>query len=192
MADRLVLASASPRRLELLRLVGLEPVVKPANVDETQLPGEPPAAYVARLAHRKAAAVAAMDDSVVMGADTIVVLDGEILGKPADAPAAAQMLRRLSGREHIVTTAVTVYRRGHERGSVAVSTAVHMTDLDQASVDAYVATGDPLDKAGGYGIQGRAAAFVARINGSYTNVVGLPLVEVVSLLKDAGVEPGAA
>ena len=172
--------------------MGLEPIIKPADIDECRLAGEPPAAYVARLAQRKAGAIAAMDDGVVLGADTTVVLDGEILGKPADAPAAAEMLRRLGGREHIVTTAVSVYRAGHEQGRVAVSTIVQMADLDQATIEAYVATGEPLDKAGGYGIQGRAAAFVARIDGSYTNVVGLPLVETLSLLRSAGVEPGAA
>lgn len=185
MGDRLILASASPRRLELLRLAGLDPVVEPADIDELVHDDEAPDAYVRRLAEQKAAAVSARHTGVVLAADTTVVLGAEILGKPQDAADALRMLRRLSGTTHTVTTAVAVFCDGR-RHADTVTTRVTMTTLDDATLSRYVATGEPLDKAGGYGIQGRAAAFVERIDGSYTNVVGLPLVESLRLLRSAG------
>lgn len=184
MAD-VILASGSPRRLALLRLVGLEPVVRPVDVDERPHPGEAAPEYVARLARDKAAAVAE-NGAVVLAADTTVVLDGEVLGKPRDAAHAADMLQRLQGRGHAVSTGVAVLAGGqlHE---LVVTTEVEMVALERRTIDWYVGTGEPLDKAGGYGIQGRAAAFVRRIDGSWTNVVGLPLAEACALLRKAGV-----
>ena len=184
---RLILASASPRRLELLRLAGLEPVVSPADIDEALRAGEEPAAYVERLAREKARAISADTGAVVLGADTAVVIDGEILGKPRDAQEAVAMLRRLRGRDHIVSTGVGVVNAAGSAAATVVTTAVVMAPISDAAIDAYVATGEPLDKAGGYGIQGRAAAFVTRIEGSWTNVVGLPLVETLELLGAAGI-----
>ena len=183
----LVLASASPRRLDLLRLAGLEPIVRPADIDETPHPGEAPDRYVRRLAVAKARAVAGeTGQSVVVAADTAVVLDGDLLGKPASAEDAAVMLRRLAGTTHHVSTGVAVVGIDSMVRGAVVTTAVTMTPLDDATVAAYVASGEPLDKAGGYGIQGGAAAFVSSINGSYTNVVGLPLAETLALLAQAG------
>ena len=181
-----MLASASPRRVELLRLAGLEPAVRPVDVDETRLPGEDPATYVRRLAVQKARA-APVDGSVVLAADTAVVVDGDVLGKPADADDARTMLRRLSGCAHRVSSGVAVRGVGGDVSTLVVTTEVVMTTLSDAAIAAYVATGEPLDKAGGYGIQGRAAAFVERLDGSWTNVVGLPLVESLRLLRAAGV-----
>lgn len=162
-------------------------MVRAADVDESQHPGEDPISYVVRLAKLKACSVAADDDEVVIAADTTVVVDGEILGKPADAEDAIAMLRRLRGRAHTVSTGVAV---AHASGAVAetvVTTDVVMAPISEAAIAAYVATGEPLDKAGAYAIQGRAAAFVARISGSWTNVVGLPVVETLEMLRDAGV-----
>jgi septum formation protein len=182
-----VLASASPRRLELLRLAGLEPLVCPADIDETPHPGEPAIQYVRRLAAQKVRAVAGeTGQAVVVAADTAVVLDGELLGKPADAEDAAVMLRRLAGVTHHVSTGVAVIGADATLRQTVVTTGVTMTPLDDRTIAAYVATGEPLDKAGGYGIQGRAGAFVAAISGSYTNVVGLPLAETLALLRSAG------
>jgi septum formation protein len=180
----LVLASASPRRIELLRLLGLcfRPV--PADLDETPLPAEPPAAYVARLARGKAQAVSGRE-LIAIGADTAVVIDEDIVGKPADADDARATLRRLSGRAHEVRTGLAVVH-GQEVAEVVVSTYVWFTDLDDATIDWYVATGEPLDKAGAYGIQGIGGAFVEAIQGSYHNVVGLPLVELDQLMADLG------
>jgi septum formation protein len=183
---RLVLASASPRRLELLRLAGLEPEVRPADVDETRRAGEPAAAYVERLAQRKAAVAACAGGEVLVAADTTVVLDGDPLGKPSDPAEARAQLRRLAGRSHEVLTAVAVRAHGRLTRSVLVRTEVRLTALSERAIADYVATGEPCDKAGGYGIQGRAAAFVARIDGSYSNVVGLPLAETLALLREAG------
>lgn len=187
-ALRLVLGSTSPRRLELLRLAGFEPVVRPAEVDETHRDGESPSDYVLRLARLKCAAVRREPDEVVLAADTTVVLDGEVLGKPRDPADAAAMLRRLSGRSHEVITAVAVLGpRGGEEA--LVSTEVHMAVLDDAAIERYVATGEPLDKAGAYGIQGVAQVLVRAVHGSWTNVVGLPAVETVELLRRAGITP---
>lgn len=182
----LVLASASPRRRGLLDRMGLAHEVVPADIDETPRPGERPEALVARLAEAKATHVlrsspATAGDLVVLAADTVVVIDGAVLGKPADAADAAGMLGSLSGRTHEVLTGVAVARPG----SVVVvveRTAVTFGALDEGEIEAYVATGEPLDKAGAYGIQGRGGNFVTRIEGSYDNVVGLPTRVVRDLL----------
>jgi len=184
----LVLASASPRRRELLLAAGFEVEVVPADVDERRLDHEAPAAYVRRLAVAKAAAVAARlsDGSrVILGADTVVVVDGDVLGKPRHEPEASQMLRRLSGRTHRVLTGVALVC-GEESLEAVESSEVTLVRLDEAAVAWYVATGEPMDKAGGYGIQGYASRFVDRIHGSYTNVVGLPVSLVDRLLRRLG------
>ena len=182
----LVLASASPRRRELLGLIGLSCEVIPADIDESWRNGEAPAPHAERLAREKAAAVAgSRPGAAVVGADTIVVLDGAILGKPRDADEAAGMLRLLAGRDHLVHTAVAVGYR--ERVVSAVETTrVRMRALDEATIAAYVATGEPLDKAGAYGIQGYGATIVERIDGDYFTVMGLPLFRLVVLLAEAG------
>jgi septum formation protein len=175
----LVLASASPRRRELLEAAGWEIEVRPAAMDETRLPGERPAAYVLRLARAKSAAVAAGLGArrVVLGADTVVVSGGEVLGKPGDDREARAMLRRLSGRSHRVLTGVCL-RRGTREQAWVEATRVWFSALSAAAIAAYVATGEPRDKAGAYAIQGGAARFIPRISGSYSNVVGLPLASV--------------
>lgn len=185
----LVLASGSPRRLELLRAAGLDPLARPPDVDEAPRPGEAPVPYVVRVARDKVRAVPREDGEVVLAADTTVVVDGEPLGKPADAAHAADLLRRLAGSAHHVTTAVAVLDAVGGLTESVVTTEVRMVALDDAAIAAYVATGEPLDKAGAYAIQGRAAALVERIDGSYTNVVGMPLVETLRLLAAAGVVP---
>jgi septum formation protein len=180
-----VLASGSPRRLELLRRLGLEPVVRVADVDETPVPGEAPAETVARLARAKAHAVEA-GDALVVAADTEVVLDGAVLGKPADPAEATAMLRALSGRAHVVLTGVHVLT-GDRESTAVEETLVCFRALSDEEIAAYVATGEPDDKAGGYGIQGAGAMFVERIEGSDTNVIGLPLATVVRLAGEVGV-----
>ena len=182
----LVLASASPRRLDLLQLAGLDPVVSPAEVDETPRHGEDPVSAVVRLARDKACAATPPAGSWVIGADTTVIVDGRMLGKPAGPVEAVEMLQQLRGRGHRVSTAVAVVQPGGGVVETVVTTEIEMAPLSDATIEAYVATGEPLDKAGAYGIQGRAAAFVSRVNGSWTNVVGLPLVETLELLRDAG------
>ncbi|MGE0812073.1 MAG: nucleoside triphosphate pyrophosphatase [Vicinamibacterales bacterium] len=180
----LVLASASPRRAELLRAAGLVFTIDAADVDETPRPGEAPDAYVRRLAEAKAAAVARRrPGDVVLGADTTVALDGEILGKPGDAEEAHRMLRRLAGRSHRVYTGVALALGPDVRTAVA-STTVRFAPLSEAEIAAYVATGEPVDKAGAYGIQGGAARFVAGVDGPHDNVVGLPVAAVLGLLRD--------
>jgi septum formation protein len=184
----LVLASASPRRRELLRWLVAEYDLDVAEVDESARPGEAAAALVARLAEAKAEAVAARrPEAWVLAADTIVEIDGDVLGKPAGPREAAGMLRRLSGREHRVYTGFTLLgpegRAGH-RGTVESRVRFH--DLSSRTIDSYVATGEPLDKAGSYAIQGRGAGLVARVDGSFTNVIGLPLGEVGAALREAG------
>jgi septum formation protein len=181
-----VLASGSPRRLELLRRIGLDPVVRVADVDETPVPGEAPAETVARLARAKAEAVAAEAGALVIAADTEVVLDGTVLGKPAGTAEATAMLRSLSGRTHAVLTGVHVLAGNREAAAVE-ETLVRFRTLIDEEIDAYVATGEPDDKAGGYGIQGAGGMFVERIEGSDTNVVGLPLATVVRLAAEVGV-----
>ena len=181
---KLVLASASPRRQELLARLDLEFDLLPTEVDETPLPGEAPRVYVRRVAQAKAEAAHALrPDAWVLAADTTVVVDDEILGKPADGADAARMLERLSGRRHLVLTATCLLRPGEPTVRRLVATEVAMRALDAAEIDRYVASGEWHGKAGGYGAQGRAAAFIREINGSYTNVVGLPLAEIYLDLK---------
>jgi septum formation protein len=185
----LVLASASPRRAELLARLGLHPVIRPAHVDETPHPDEPPTDLVVRLAATKAAAVATdRDDEVVLAADTEVVADGRVLGKPRDREDAATMLRTLSGRTHEVITGLAV-QRGTTARLAQVTTRVTFRALTDAEVGWYLRTGEPDDKAGAYALQGAGAVLVARIEGSDTNVIGLPLAEAVDLLRAAGFDP---
>ena len=187
-SNAIVLASASPRRAELLACAGIDFTVVPGDIDETPLPAEEPLAHVLRLAEEKAREAASRTDGrFFIGADTIVLCDGEILGKPADNDAATIMLRKLSGRKHHVITGFAVIDRESGRAiKRSVSTEVFFRLLGDAEIAAYVASGCPLDKAGAYAIQGGAAAMVTRINGSYTNVVGLPLCEVVEVLRELG------
>jgi septum formation protein len=180
----IVLASSSPRRRQLLALLGLSPEIVPSNIDETWRNGEAPAAHAERLAREKAAAVARRGAAVI-GADTIVVIGGEILGKPRDEAEAQAMLRRLSGREHEVYTAVAVAHGGRVASGVA-RTVVRFRALDRATIAAYVATGEPMDKAGAYGIQGYGAVLVERIEGDYFTVMGLGLGLLVELLGRVG------
>lgn len=182
---RLVLASASPRRAEILRAVGWQFDVMAADVDETSRPGEAPSAYVERLAETKAAAIAAsiaVDDTtarIVLGADTTVVIDGEILGKPRDANDARAMLRRLQNRWHEVLTGVALVNiKGTEKRRAVVAhqvTRVRFGAMSANEIEVYVASGEPMDKAGAYAVQGGAALFIERIEGDYWNVVGLPV-----------------
>jgi septum formation protein len=183
---RLVLASASPRRAELLASAGFTFDVAPAAIDETPLAAEPPTDYALRVAREKAAAAARRDpDAAVLAADTVVVADGEILGKPRDGADASRMLKLLSGVEHQVQTA-TVLRVSGQESSVVELTRVHFRPLTADEIAWYVATGEPEGKAGGYAIQGRGARFIDRIDGSWSNVVGLPVATVYRLLKEAG------
>lgn len=193
-STKLVLASASPRRLQLLAALGLEAEVLPVGVDETPLPGEAPADLACRLAADKAAAAALQAPGrLVLAADTVVALDGQVLGKPADPAEAGRMLRQLSGRRHQVHTAVAAHRAGVTSVRLC-SSEVDFRQLRDAEIEAYAATGDPLDKAGSYGIQGLAGIFVTRLCGSYTGVMGLPVCETAELLRRHGVEllPAAA
>ncbi|QKE62138.1 septum formation inhibitor Maf [Aquipseudomonas campi] len=183
----LYLASGSPRRRELLAQIGVPFVTLSASVDETALPGEAAPGYVERLALDKARAGLATlgdcGDAVVLGADTAVVLDGQILGKPQDRAEALGMLAALSGREHQVLTAVALV--SHSRSAVQVVTSrVSFRALQPGEAEAYWATGEPCDKAGSYGIQGLAAVFVSQLQGSYSAVVGLPLCETAQLLNE--------
>jgi septum formation protein len=180
---KLVLASASPRRKALLDAAGIPCMVIPADVNETPEPGETPAGHVVRLARAKALEVARSEPhATILGADTVVVADGRILGKPTDDEDARRMLRRLSGCVHQVYTGVALWRHGTIRDGVEV-TDVEMTCLSEAQIDWYVASGEPADKAGAYAIQGLASRFVTRISGSYTNVVGLPVALVCGWLE---------
>ena len=188
MHQKLILASASPRRRELLGLAGIafDVVVSPVEEPAPDV-GEHPAAYAARMARLKAAAVAALHpDAVVVGADSVVAVGETILGKPKDAADALRMLTLLSGRTHQVVTGCAIFAPGREAEIFTVPTDVTMLETSQARLAAYVATGEPMDKAGAYAIQGGAAAFVSSICGSYTNVVGLPLAEVVEVLRCYG------
>jgi septum formation protein len=180
------LASQSPRRSELLRQLGVDFEVIDVSVPEYREPGEPAADYVSRVAREKAGAgllqVVGVAGALVLGADTEVVLDDEVFGKPVDANDAAQMLRRLSGRTHRVLSVVWVVSAGREEHAVCEST-VAFADLSEAHIVDYVATGEPMGKAGAYAIQGRAAAFIRRLEGSYSGVMGLPLHETAELLR---------
>lgn len=201
MAKPLYLASQSPRRLTLLRQIGLNPSVLPlrhapprADVDETPLPRERPRAYVLRLARLKAQAAGLalagrrLPPWPVIAADTCVSLDGEILGKPRDAAEAAAWLRRYAERSHSVYTAVAVLYGARLEVAVNRST-VRFGPMSEREIARYVASGEPFDKAGGYAIQGLAAAFVAHLTGSYSGVMGLPLYETIQLLKSVGYDP---
>ena len=184
---RVILASQSPRRRELLSLVGIPHDVRPADLDESLLPGEEPAAHAERLARAKAEAIASREPgAVVIGADTIVVLDGDILGKPRDPAEAMAMLRRLSGCTHTVITAVAVALNGRTVSGVE-TVEVTFRPLNDMQIDAYIATGEPMDKAGAYGIQGFGAVIVERIHGDYFAVMGLALGRLVGLLGQAGI-----
>jgi septum formation protein len=177
----LILASGSPRRAELLRAAGIEFTVRIADVDEAIMPGESPRDYVLRLARAKALAVAG-EGELVLGADTTVVIEDEIAGKPVDIEDARRMLKALSGRWHEVLTGVTLLR-GHKILSDVAVTRVKFSEMSESEIDWYVATGEPMDKAGAYGIQGYASRFVECIEGSYSNVVGLPVQMVYEMLK---------
>ncbi len=189
----LILASGSPRRLQLLQALDLEPIVMSPDIDETPLPDEEASAHVERLARAKCAAVLERLDgipdaegpTIVIAADTIVCLDGELLGKPVDRHHAATDLRRLSGRSHEVMTGIAVAVDGDVRSAVE-RTAVTMAEFTDEEIDWYVATGEPDDKAGSYAMQGRGGAFVTAISGSYDNVIGLPRHRLTLLLGELG------
>lgn len=192
-AHSLILASASPRRAELLTAAGIPFEVRPAHIDETLRPGEDARTYVSRLAVEKARAIAAhANGRPVLAADTVVVIDSHVLGKPVDADDAKRMLRLLSGRTHEVLTAVALLSAQPNQRESAVdaqteSTAVEFGRLETAEIEWYVATGEPSDKAGAYAIQGLASRFVTRIEGSYSNVVGLPVALVYAMCTRAGI-----
>jgi septum formation protein len=192
MSGILLLASASPRRRELLEQLGFRFEVVASDVPEEPRPGEVPPVFVRRVAHDKALAVAARQPGAwVLAADTVVVVGEEMLGKPVDAREASAMLARLSGREHQVLTGVDLIAPGGTIGDgVTVVTTVRFRKLATEEIEAYVSTGEPLDKAGAYAIQGRAARFVEDVLGSYTNVVGLPVDEVRRLLDRHGLLAG--
>lgn len=191
------LASASPRRRELLTQIGVQFELAPVDIDETPKPGEGAQSYVERLAREKAvtslAAIRADGDNndasraVVLGSDTSVIINNEILTKPEDATDAKRMLQRLSGNSHQVFTAVAVVSQ-QKQSIISVTTDVCFRPLSDDEIDAYIATGEPMDKAGSYGIQGKGAILVDKISGSYSNVVGLPLTETAALLKSFNIE----
>jgi septum formation protein len=192
-AGPLVLGSGSPRRRELLARAGVVFEVRPADVDERARPGEAPPALAERLAREKALAVARRvgpaPARLVLGADTIVVVDGDVLGKPADAADAARLLGRLVGRAHRVLTGVAlVESEGLGTWSALVESRVWMRPAEAAEIRRYVATGEPLDKAGAYAAQGEGRRFIERIEGSETNVIGLPVEETLALLREAGLD----
>jgi septum formation protein len=183
-----ILASSSPRRRELLRQIGVHFSVAPADVDESVIPGEPAEVYAARVALDKARMAAQGGcDGIIIAADTVVVLDNEIMGKPVDANDAERMLSKLSGRVHEVITAVAVRDAATGRESIQSSTTrVWFRELSASEIASYVASGEPLDKAGAYGIQERGAFLVEKIEGCYFNVVGLPLSLLGEMLKEFG------
>jgi len=179
----LVLASSSPRRRQILAAAGIAHTVRPAEVDESPRDGETPESYVERLALAKARAAAAAPGDIVLGADTVVVIDGQILGKPAAGRRdATRMLEALSGREHRVLTGVCLLN-GTRVAQAIETTRVRFVPLAPEEIDAYVASGEPMDKAGAYAVQGLASKFIDRIEGCYFNVVGLPIARVYALLK---------
>lgn len=182
----IILASASPRRSELLTQIGVAFSVQPAHIDETPRAPESPGDYVERLAREKALAISTdFPGEIVLGSDTSVVLEGAILGKPSDEAEATTMLTRLSGKTHQVMTAIAV-TKGEHCESLLVVTDVSFRVLAQGEIAAYVSTGEPMDKAGSYGIQGLGGIFVKQLKGSYSAVVGLPLQETAALLANAG------
>jgi septum formation protein len=187
MSLRVILASGSPRRRDLLQMIGIAHEVMPADIDESYLPGEPPLAHAERLAREKGAVVAARHaDALVISADTIVVIDDHVLGKPSDVGDAASMLRQLSGRTHTVFTAVAASRRGRMESGVEAVT-VTFRDLSDEEIAAYIATGEPMDKAGAYGIQGFGATIVERIDGDFFAVMGLALGRLITLVRRLGI-----
>jgi septum formation protein len=182
----IILASASPRRQELLKNAGIALEVQPADIPEIPHGGEAPVAFAERMAREKARAVrASIPHRVILAADTVVAVDNEILGKPANTEDAVRMLRLLSGRTHAVTTGVclTVQGRDDVRSE---TTAVEFSRMTEAEIRDYVATGEPMDKAGAYAIQGGASRWITRVDGDYNNVVGLPVELVLKMLKEAG------
>ena len=184
-----MLASASPRRQELLRNAGIEFIVQAANIPEISRPNETPGWFAERMAREKALAVRQQrPNDLILAADTIVVIDGQILGKPSDPQDAARMLRVLSGRKHEVITGVCV--TAHEKPAATRSevTSVLMNALSDEDIRSYIATGEPMDKAGAYAIQGMASRWIPRIEGDYFNVVGLPMALTWQMLKEAGWE----
>ena len=184
---KVILASQSPRRTDLLDLIGVAHDVKPANVDESYVGGEQPEAHAERLARAKAESIAAgLSELLVIAADTIVVIDGKVLGKPTDETDAARMLKMLSGRRHVVMTAVAVAYRGQTVSNIE-RVSVNFRELGDEEIARYIATGEPMDKAGAYGIQGYGATIVRRIEGDYFAVMGLSLVRLVELLVQIGV-----
>lgn len=183
----LILASASPRRRELLNQIALTHTAAPADIDETRLKNEEPVAYVGRLAMEKASKIAqGRPNETILAADTTVVLGHDTLNKPSDLGDAERMLRRLSGQTHYVHTGIAVIHSGKTRVHIE-TTAVTFANIPDSELAAYLATGDSLDKAGGYGVQGYAARWISRIEGDYFNVVGLPLCATLTLLRQAGV-----
>lgn len=179
----LILASQSPRRSEILRRAGISFVVRPADVDETVHAGETPETYVKRVAREKATAAEAGPADIVLGADTVVVIDSQILGKPTGQADAFRMLETLSGREHTVLTGICLVRDAEMILDVA-ETRVWFLPLTRQQIEQYVASGEPMDKAGAYAIQGLASQFIQRIDGSYANVVGLPIELVYHYLRN--------
>lgn len=186
---QVILASQSPRRRELLGLTGLDFRVQAADIDETMDPGKPPYDEVARVSRKKADAVERGSDDVVIAADTIVVCGDRVLGKPKDEAQAKQMLSLLSGREHQVMTGMTVLR-ADRAVTVTEVTHIRFRELTEAEICAYVATGDPMDKAGAYGIQGGGALFVTGMDGDYYNVMGLPVCRLTMILRQLGIPAG--
>jgi septum formation protein len=187
LTPRVLLASSSPRRRELLTMIGIAHEVIPADIDEAYLPGESPMTHAERLARAKADTIAQVaPDAVVIGADTIVVIDDQVLGKPRDEAHAAAMLRQLSGRTHEVFTAVAVARANRIDSTVEV-VSVTFRELRDEEINAYIATREPMDKAGAYGIQGYGATIVQRIDGDFFAVMGLSLVRLITLLLQHGV-----
>ncbi len=182
----IILASQSPRRKELLELMGLTFTIKVADIDETMTPGADPAEEVGRVSRLKALAVEAGSEALVIAADTIVVCAGKILGKPHSTQEAQEMLTLLSGRDHQVMTGFTI-RQGDRLLTHTEVSHIHFRPLDPAEIRAYVDTGEPMDKAGAYGIQGKAALFVSRLEGDYYNVMGLPVCALGQSLRDFGV-----
>ena len=183
----LVLASASPRRAQLLAMLGFEFDILPAEVDETPRAGEPSLYYAERLAREKAEAVARIrPDALVVGSDTLVVIDGEILGKPRDRDEAVEMLLRLQGREHRVETGIAIVAPGGRMESAVEGVRVRFRPFDRETAEDYTATGEPMDKAGAYGIQGYGATLVEEIEGDYFAVMGLPVGRMIELFRGLG------
>ena len=183
---KLILASQSPRRAQLLQMLGLSFDAMPADIDETWLPSEEPVAHAERLAREKTIAIAAREPhAAIIGSDTVVIVDGDLLGKPRDDDEAVAMLMRLQGREHIVATGIAVFHEKQLRSGVE-RVGVRFREFDERTARQYVATREPMDKAGAYGIQGYGATLVEAVHGDYFAVMGLPICRMILLLRDAG------